>query len=463
MIIFFIVFFLYLFSLFGYLLIEINLKFGKQGSYMLITIALLSGLLLFLSFMYIKKNKEWKKTIEKYSHIASLEKQEEETSIIISNKTKELHEYNSQLEIIKKDLEAYEEEQGVILSGFYEFKYNFNNSDEYRIRLNIIRDKQKQLIKEEKALVSTTEWTVDGSKTEGKKFQKRNTKLGLAAFNVQCDNEVLKVNYSNIQKAIDRIHKIKENINKLIEANHCYISNDFFDLKIQELELVHEYQEMLQEEKEEQRLIKEQMREEEKALREAQKAREESEKEEKMYLKALAKAESDLEKAHEENKAELGNQLRIIHEKLAEAQEKTKRAISMAELTKQGHVYIISNIGSFGDNIYKIGMTRRFDPIDRVKELGSASVPFEFDIHAMIFSKDCPFLEKQLHSFFKNKRVNQMNDRKEFFNVSIDEIENAIIELLPDGKIDFTKKAEAKAYHQTIAKLRLNQSELQNK
>ncbi len=130
--------------------------------------------------------------------------------------------------------------------------------------------------------------------------------------------------------------------------------------------------------------------------------------------------------------------------------------MSQAQLSKSGHVYIISNIGAFGENIFKIGMPRRFEPMDRVKELGDASVPFDFDVHAIIYSENAPELENILHKKFDEKRVNLINARREFFNVSIDEIEQIAKEL----KLDFhlTKLAEAKEYRETksIRDFRLN-------
>ena len=121
--------------------------------------------------------------------------------------------------------------------------------------------------------------------------------------------------------------------------------------------------------------------------------------------------------------------IEALNQDLVEAHEKNQRAKSMAEQTRAGHVYIISNIGSFGENIYKIGMTRRLEPIDRVKELGDASVPFIFDVHAMIYSEDAPTLEKKLHKVFENKRVNLVNSRKEFFNITLDEVEEEVKKL----------------------------------
>jgi hypothetical protein len=133
----------------------------------------------------------------------------------------------------------------------------------------------------------------------------------------------------------------------------------------------------------------------------------------------------------------------------------------MAQQTKRGHVYIISNIGSFGEHVYKIGMTRRLEPIDRVKELGDASVPFHFDIHAMIFSDEAPTLENELHKAFANKKVNMVNYRKEFFKVTLDEIEQKAKEI--GLSAEFLRMPEANEYKETLAMLEKMNSKIESK
>jgi len=137
-----------------------------------------------------------------------------------------------------------------------------------------------------------------------------------------------------------------------------------------------------------------------------------------------------------------------LKEQLAEAEARGQRALSMAQQTKQGHVYVISNIGSFGDNVFKVGLTRRLEPIDRVKELGNASVPFEFDVHAMIHSENAPELEKELHQGFAQYQVNKINPRKEFFRIPISAIKDKIDEL--GYEVHWTMKAEATQYRESV-------------
>lgn len=332
-------------------------------------------------------------------------------------------------------------------SGFYTPRYDFRNAEKYSEKLEEIRDKQRKLIKDGNAIVCPIKWEVGGSKAEGKKMISRLIKLGLASFNVQADNIILTVKYSNIGRCEEKIEKVRENVEKLLEVNKCTVTNEFFKAKVEELFLAYEYQEQLQLEKEEQREIRLQMQEEEKARRESEKAQKEAEEKESKYEVELLRVRRDLEKRSESERQDLLEQIAFLEANLADATAEKERAKSQAELTKQGHVYVISNIGSFGDEVFKIGMTRRFDPQDRVDELGDASVPFEFDVHAMIPSKDAPDLERQLHQMFHIQRVNKMNTRKEFFNVTLEQIEVAVIQLGYKPKL--TRIAEAKEFRLT--------------
>jgi hypothetical protein len=191
------------------------------------------------------------------------------------------------------------------------------------------------------------------------------------------------------------------------------------------------------------------MREEEKARKEIEAAIAKAIKEQETYQKALDKARKEVEMAEGAKQQKLQMQIAELEARLKEADSNKDRALSMAQQTKRGHVYIISNIGSFGENVYKIGMTRRLDPMDRVKELGDASVPFPFDVHAIIFSEDAPRLENEMHKEFGKKRTNLVNPRKEFFNVSLEEIE--AVAKRNNAKIEFTKIAEARDYRESIA------------
>jgi hypothetical protein len=369
----------------------------------------------------------------------------------------ETEKFNLDLSIskLREDFRALDEEANLQSFGFYKPRYNFVSSERYQSKLDDIRSRQKEMIQDKKAAVCHAEWTVNDSRAEGRKQTNRTLKLILRAFNGECDAAIAKVKYNNIHVMETRIRKAHEAINGLVEVQRAEIVWDYLSLKLEELYLVHEYQEKIQEEKEEQRRIREQMREEEIALRELERAKVEAEKEEQRYAEALRKATEQAERAVGEKQQKLLWQVEELKRRLDEAHTNKERAIARAQMTRSGHVYVISNVGSFGEDVYKIGMTRRLDPMDRVKELGDASVPFAFDVHAIIYTEDAPALENKLHRRFHQRRVNPINERKEFFRVGIDEIARAVKE--DHGSIDIVMDAEAVEYRKTLAMLQAGQ------
>ncbi|HDS6525214.1 TPA: DUF4041 domain-containing protein [Klebsiella aerogenes] len=281
---------------------------------------------------------------------------------------------------------------------------------------------------------------------------RRNTaiKFVLDAFNGKVDSTLSKIKHNNYGKLSQEIKDAFELVNFNGSAfRSAKITDIYLQARLNELKWGVAVNEIMIEEREEQRRIKEQLREEEKARREYEKAIKEAEKEEKSIQQAIDKATKELMLASEEQRIALEQKLAELQIKYEEAEAKNQRAISMAQQTRSGHVYVISNIGSFGENVYKIGMTRRLEPLDRVRELGDASVPFSFDVHAMIYSDDAPSLENHLHKVFNDKQVNKVNSRKEFFNVGIKDIKSTIQEMSIDAH--WTMFAEAKEYRESLA------------
>ena len=227
------------------------------------------------------------------------------------------------------------------------------------------------------------------------------------------------------------------------------ITPEYLSARLEELKWAVIVMELKAQAQEEQRRIREQMREEEKARREYEKAMKDAAKEEEMLRKAMEKAQKQMETANEAKRAEYEAKLADLQQQLKEAEERGQRAMSMAQQTKHGNVYVISNIGAFGENVYKVGMTRRLDPLDRVKELGDASVPFPFDVHAVIESDDAPGLETELHKALAIKQMNKVNPRKEFFKVSLSDIK-ALVER-KGLSTNWTMAAEAAEYRETLA------------
>ena len=226
------------------------------------------------------------------------------------------------------------------------------------------------------------------------------------------------------------------------------ITDEYLGSRLEELKWAATTRVLKEQDREEQRLLREQIREEEKARREFERAMKDAAKEEDTIKKAMDKVLQQAANANDAQRVEFEAKLRELELKLQAAEEKNQRALSMAQQTRTGHVYVISNVGSFGEEVFKIGMTRRLEPKDRIRELGDASVPFEFDVHAMIFSDDAPSLEKTLHRHFLRRQMNKVNPRKEFFRLGISEI-RAELESLGVETL-WTMAAEAHEYRETI-------------
>lgn len=370
------------------------------------------------TFSLQNKVRELEKSIEDHNH--TIEKLNND----ILSKEMEIGRLDVKISDKKSEIVCLDEEILVQEFGLYRPQFDFTNSLDYKEKLAEIRSKQKTMIKENQAVSGTASWQVNGSASAGKKMVSDTKKLLLRAFNNECDEVVHKVKYTNFDASLNRIYKSAETISKLGTTMDISINKSYLDLKIKELRLAFEFQQKKQEEKEAQRAARAEMREAARLQKEIEAQRKKIEKEQTHYQTAYEKLIKQLEENPNNNdlllkKVELENQLRDI--------DKAIKDIDYREANQRaGYVYIISNIGSFGKNIYKIGMTRRLDPQDRVDELGDASVPFNFDVHAMIFSDDAPALETALHKAFEDRKLNMVNTRREFFNVTLDEIKEVV-------------------------------------
>lgn len=372
--------------------------------------------------------------------------------------TKRKQEANQQLIEIGKQVELRQKEvivldDALLLQsfGFYKPHYDLENSEYYKIKLQHIQDKQEQLIKMERAALFPTNMTMNNSRAEGEKMIKDYVKLILRSFNNECDTSISNVKFNNIASIEKKIKKAYDTLNNLGKRLEIAIVPDYLSLKLEELYLCYEYQVKKQEEKEEQKRIKEQMREEAKLLKEIEELKAKVEKEQKHFNKALENVNAQLAQVQTENERILLEKEKIgIEQKVVALEKDIQDVRNREQNTRAGYVYIISNIGAFGENIYKIGVTRRFDPAERVDELGDASVPFDFDIHAIIFSDDAPTLENALHKAFEKRRLNLINRRREFFNVSLEEIER-VVKTNFSKPVEFTKMADAAEYRESLA------------
>lgn len=365
----------------------------------------------------------------------------------LNKKKQEIEAKSKELDKISKDIITFSDEVLVQEYGLYQPRYNFISSDVYKERLTSIRARQKEMIKKNIAVSGSTDWTVNNNKAKGRKMVNDMKKLLLRAFNSECDETIGKVKYNNFEASKRKILKSAEQIQKLGTVMNVYITQAYINSKIDELYLSFEYQQKKQQEKEEQRELRAQQREEAKLKKEIEEKRKKIKKEQTHYQQALKNLLSQI-KEHGETedliakKAELETELSNI--------DKSIKDIDYREANqKAGYVYVISNVGSFGENIYKIGMTRRLEPQDRVDELGDASVPFKFDVHAMIFSDNAPALEAALHRAFEDRKLNMVNTRREFFYVTLDEIKQVVKENF-DKTVEFIDFPDAEQYRASL-------------
>ena len=356
---------------------------------------------------------------------------------------KEIDKRTSKIDALKKEAVFFEDAITFQEFGLYTPRYDFVTSEEYKEELDRIRDAQKKLIKNDKAIIGATTWTVNGSKSKGNKMIADMKKLFLRAFNSDCEDVISKVKYNNFDMSLKKIRQSANSIEKLGKSMSVQITQKYIDWKEEELTLAFEYQQKKQEEKEAQKAARAEMREAARLQKEIEAQRKKIEKEQTHYQTAYEKLLKQLEEDPDNSdllakKSELENQLNDIDRAIKDIdyREANQRA---------GYVYIISNIGAFGENVYKIGMTRRLDPQDRVDELGDASVPFNFDVHAMIFSDDAPALETALHKAFEDRKLNMVNTRREFFNVTLDEIKEVVKENF-DKTVEFVDVPDAEQF-----------------
>lgn len=377
------------------------------------------------------------KELELASRTNDVEEKEKQKEKLIS----EISDYQTSISKLKDDLIS-EEVQSVANSLDYS-SFDSYTSEECKNELALLQQDEKELIKAGTA--------IQVSSTQGKKQINDNSKQILRCFNAECDNIVLSISVRNIDSLRGKLTKCYDTLNKIFEIDGVSLSKQLLEYKLKELTLLYTYEVKRKQELDIQKALKEQMLEEERVRRELEKRKGEIEKDQKQFnnevnklMKYLQKTDNDIEKQLYADK------IKELEEKIKTLEAEKADVINREQNAKAGFVYIISNIGSFGENIYKIGMTRRLEPMDRIKELSSASVPFEFDVHAMIFSEDAPALESSLHQHFDDCRVNKINPRKEFFNVSIDEIQSYVTENYNET-VEFTKIPVAKEYRDTQA------------
>ena len=361
----------------------------------------------------------------------------QEISVLDDRKTSLTEELVTlQKEIAKTKQSLIETQEIAMLQevGVYQYTSILNTSEGYSDKIAEIQVRIKQRnVTNGGAITAAQGWTVNGSTSEGAKMIKEFSKLMLRAYNGEVDDALRTLKPYKLDAAIDRVNKVEISIEKLGKTMSIAIDDDYHDLRISEIKLTADYLAMKEEEKEKQKEEKLRLKEEEKAQREFEKEKEKLNKELSHHQAVLAKAdETGNTAAAEEAKV-----------KIAEVQNGISGVEERAANIRTGYVYVISNIGSFGEQVLKIGLTRRLNPEERIQELSDASVPFKFDIHAIIFSADAVSLEKQLHQELDSHRVNKVNARKEFFRATPALVKELLTRLSTEGLLSYKEEAEA--------------------
>ncbi|NTL17072.1 DUF4041 domain-containing protein [Enterococcus faecium] len=374
----------------------------------------------------------------------------------ILSKEETLSDLNKQITMLKNDIillkkekedlndeinQKYDETLKNVYSSLIVSNIEETSSSEIKNKLSLLKLKEKEYIIDDAVSVPLIL-----NKREKNNLKKKM----LIPFDSEVKGLLNKLTSSNIDSTREKIIKIFDKINNLLKNDNAELRKGLLEFKLQELELHYSYLVKITEEKEQQKAIKEQMIEEEKVRREIDREKKRIDKEQRQFNSEISKLIAYMQKANADVEKELyANKIQELEEKLKELEVIRENVLQRELNTRAGYVYVISNIGSFGEDIYKIGMTRRLEPMDRIKELSSASVPFEFDVHAMIFSEDAPSLETKLHNHFRKQEVNKINQRKEFFKVSLDEIEKVVLENY-NGTVTFTKLAKAEQYRRSL-------------
>lgn len=330
--------------------------------------------------------------------------------------------------------------------GVYDYQHPMENSDEYRVRLKAIRDEIKASARDGRAVTTTKNtWRVNDSEAKGRKMIKDTSKLLLRAYNNEADMLVDKMRPFRLDASISRLEKSRNAINRLgAQPMEIAINGAFHAARVKELELVADFLQKKEDEKEAAKAERARLREEAEARKELENEKKRLEKERNHYLGVLRKLQQG------DGSASQAAEVAELREKLEDLNVSMESVEQRAANVRAGHVYVISNVGSLGERMVKIGMTRRLDPMDRVKELGDASVPFGYDLHAMIFSEDAVDLEKRLHDRFAAQRVNLVNLRREFFYATPQEVHDALSS--QDGLAvvtEFTDTPEATEWHES--------------
>lgn len=319
--------------------------------------------------------------------------------------------------------------------GLYDYENPAEESLKLANQLDSVRAEIKQKVKDKRAVTATRGFTYNNSASKGKSFVNKLSKLALRSYNAEVENAVTRLKAGNIQAAEKRLDRARSEVKRMGDMIDLQITSDYHQLRLRELHLAYQHLEAKKAAKEAEREEKARLREEKKAQQEMEAERKRLLKEESHYLNAIDKLRSEGRDAEIEE----------LKSKLDEIRKGIDDVNYRAANIRAGYVYVISNIGSFGGNIVKIGMTRRLEPMDRVRELGDASVPFNFDVHALHFSEDAVGVEAALHRHFEKSKVNLVNNSREFFYATPAEVKE-VLSQIEGNVLEYRDEAEAEQF-----------------
>lgn len=324
--------------------------------------------------------------------------------------------------------------------GLYEYRHPLTDAVAYQAELKRLQDMIKVMaLKDGGAVLASTDWTVNGSRAQGRAMVREYSKLVLRAYNAEADNLVRALKPYKLNSAIDRLSRIAVTISRLGKTMNIRISDRYHALRVKELELTADYLEKKAEEQERERADRERLKEERRVQQELARERVRLEKEHEHYTNVIRRLiEQGKHQAAEEHRGTL-----------AQIEQAIEDVDYRVANVRAGYVYVISNIGAFGERMIKVGLTRRIDPTERVRELGDASVPFRYDTHALFFSDDAVGLEAKLHARLADRRVNWVNKRREFFYATPEEAKGHLVELAGE-LLEYTDAPEALEYRQSL-------------
>ncbi|MBB2941050.1 hypothetical protein FB565_000754 [Actinoplanes lutulentus] len=329
-------------------------------------------------------------------------------------------------------------------AGVYQYRHPLTDAVAYQSELARLQDRIKAMAKADgKAVLSANGWTVNGSEAQGRTMLRDYSKLMLRAYNAEADNLVRGLKPYKLEAAIERLGKVAATIARLGKTMDIRVAEVYHQLRVQELTLTADYLQKVAEEKERDREEKARLREERRVQQEIDRERARLDKEQQHYANALAalRAKGDTAGAAQ------------LQERLDQIATAIQDVDYRAANVRAGYVYVISNLGAFGEKMVKVGMTRRLDPMDRVRELSDASVPFNFDVHALFFSDDAVGIESQMHARLGAHRVNLVNARREFFYATPAEAKRHLMELT-GNLLQYEEVPEALEFRQSLTQAR---------